>query len=212
MNESEGTVSGLLARARAGDRQLLDRLFAASRSYVAVLAQAQAGSRLAAKFDSSDLVQQTLLEAYRGFDSFRGRTTAEWLAWLRQILAHNAADYARRYHHTDKRAIGREVPLAVGPNSGLPLAEPAGNSESPSQILLARERELLVADALARLPADHREVILLRNLQGLPFDQVAAWMGRSRPAAQMLWMRAIRGLQEIMHQALASDVQQPQRP
>ena len=183
------TVHELLARARAGDRPALDRLFAVCRSYVAVLAQSRLESWLRAKVDPSDLVQQTLLDAYRGFPQFRGGTSGEWLAWLRRILDHNAADYVRHYHGADKRRLGREVPLA-GSSAG-----PA-DSDTPSQELLRQERELQVADALARLSDDHRTVILLRNLQRLPFDEVARRMGRSRPATQMLWMRAVRKLQE----------------
>lgn len=194
------TLSGLLARARAGDRQALDRLFAACRSYIAVVARAQVESWLQAKFDPSDLVQQTLLEAYRGFEGFQGDTGAEWLAWLRGILRHNAVDYARQYCGTDKRQVRLEVPLQA-PASDSPAApEPAAGGESPSEELLAHERALLVADALSRLTPDHQEVILLRNVQGLPFDQVAQRMGRSRPAAQMLWMRAVHALQELMGQ------------
>jgi RNA polymerase sigma-70 factor (ECF subfamily) len=48
------------------------------------------------------------------------------------------------------------------------------------------------------LPEDYQEVIVLRNLERLPFDEIAQRLGRSRPAVQMLWMRAIRKLQEIV--------------
>jgi RNA polymerase sigma-70 factor (ECF subfamily) len=188
-----GGVHELLAQARAGDQQAVDRLFALCRNYVAILAQARLDSWLQAKVDPSDLVQQTLLDAYQGFAQFRGGTSGEWLAWLRRILDHNAADYVRHYHGTDKRRVGREVPLA-GSSDG--AGGPMADAETPSQELLRKERELLVADALARLPDDQRTVILLRNLQRLPFDEVARRMGRSRPAAQMLWMRAIRKLQD----------------
>ena len=58
--------------------------------------------------------------------------------------------------------------------------------------------DIELADAISRLSADHQEVIMLRNLQHLPFDEVAERMGRSRPAVQMLWMRAIRKLEELM--------------
>jgi RNA polymerase sigma-70 factor (ECF subfamily) len=186
-------VHELLARARAGDRQALDHLFAVCRNYVAILAQSRLEGWLRAKVDPSDLVQQTLLEAYRGFPRFQGGTSGEWLAWLRRILDHNAADYVRHYHGTDKRRVGREVPLAGSSDGGL---DPPADGETPSQELLRKERELQVADALAKLSDDHRTVLLLRNLQRLPFDEVARRMGRSRPATQMLWMRAIRKLQE----------------
>ncbi len=51
---------------------------------------------------------------------------------------------------------------------------------------------------MAELPEDYQEVIVLRNLQRLPFNEVAERMNRSRPAVQMLWMRAIKKLQEVL--------------
>jgi RNA polymerase sigma-70 factor (ECF subfamily) len=63
---------------------------------------------------------------------------------------------------------------------------------------MRQERELRVADAMVNLAPDYQEVIILRNLQRLPFDEVAKRMSRSRPAVQMLWMRAIRKLQEML--------------
>ena len=59
------------------------------------------------------------------------------------------------------------------------------------------ERELQVADALTQLAADYQTVVMLRNVEQLPFDEVARRMNRSRPAVQMLWMRAIHQLQTL---------------
>ena len=193
------TVSNLLHRARGGDHDALERLFEVCRNYVNVLAQAQAESWLQAKVDASDIAQQTMLEAYRDFAGFEGGTKAEWLAWLRRILARNVTDFVRQFRGA-KRQINREVGLHKRnpPSSSDKFFEPADSAETPSQQLLARERELLVADAVARLSADHREVILLRNLQQLEFEEVARRMNRSRPAVQMLWMRALAKLQELL--------------
>ena len=55
-----------------------------------------------------------------------------------------------------------------------------------------------MAAALAEMPPDYQEVIVLRNLERLAFNEVAEQMGRSRPAVQMLWMRALRKLQEAI--------------
>jgi RNA polymerase sigma-70 factor (ECF subfamily) len=191
-------VAGLLARARAGDEAARDRLFARCRDYLGLAARARVEVKLRAKVDASDLVQQTLLEAHRGFGRFQGATEAEWLAWLRRILDHNAADFVRRYRSTGKREVGREVPLVREGSSAGGCPEPAAADETPSAAAVRREGELELAAALAQLTADHREVIVLRNLQRLPFDEVARRMNRSRPAAQMLWMRAIQKLQEVM--------------
>lgn len=194
------TVADLLARARGGDAQALDRLFGLCRNYVALRARAQVEADLRAKVDPSDLVQQTLLDAYRDFARFQGTTEEEWLAWLRRILEHNAADFVRQYRQTGKRQVRREVALR-GPGDSSAVVgwlEPPADGETPSQELMRKERELLVADAVARLSEDYQEVIVLRNLQRLPFDEVARRMDRSRPAVQMLWMRAIHKLQEAL--------------
>jgi RNA polymerase sigma-70 factor (ECF subfamily) len=195
----DSLLADLLHRAREGDAAARDELLGKCRNYVAVLARAQLESWLQAKVDPSDLVQVTLLEAYRGFGDFRGQTPGEWLAWLRRLLVHNATDCVRQYGATAKRAARRETPLAAAaPGQSTHVYEPADPLGTPSQLVMAREREILVADALAQLPPDYQEVIQLRNLQRLPFDEVARRMNRSRPAAQMLWMRALRRLAEAL--------------
>lgn len=194
-------VADLLVRARSGDEEALNRLFALCRNYLALVARTQVEGRLRAKVDASDVVQQTLLEAHRDFARFHGQTEGEWLAWLRRILAHNSADFIRRFHGTDKRRAGREVALGHPADSSVPGLELSDGGETPSQEILRKERELQLADAIARLSADHQEVIILRNLHGLPFDEVARRLGRSRPAAQMLWLRAMRKLQQLLEHA-----------
>jgi RNA polymerase sigma-70 factor (ECF subfamily) len=194
-------VSELLERARAGDEAARDRLFVVCRNYVSIAARAEVASWLKSKVDASDLVQQTLLEAHRGLANFRGTTEGEWLAWLKRILSHNAADFVRRYHGVEKRRAAREVSLAGADDSQVNAPQLSDGGPTPSQLIMQKEMQLQVADAVARLPEDYQEVVILRNLQQLPFDEVAERMGRSRPAVQMLWMRAIRKLQEVLSEA-----------
>jgi RNA polymerase sigma-70 factor (ECF subfamily) len=193
------TVSELIERARQGDAEGRQRLFELCRSYLGFVARSQVETWLRVKVDASDLVQETMLEAHRDFTGFQGTSEKEWLAWLRKILSHNAADFVRRYRGTAKRQAGREVPFR---DSGDSLArgapEPAAPGGTPSQEFLRVDAEVRVTAALAQLPPDYQEVIVLRNLQRLPFNDVAERMGRSRPAVQMLWMRAIRRLQEAL--------------
>jgi RNA polymerase sigma-70 factor, ECF subfamily len=191
--------SSLLEGARQGDVDSRERLFALCRSYLGVAARSQVETWLRRKVDASDLIQETMLDACRDFDRFQGRTEQEWLAWLRKILAHNAADFVRHYRGTSKRAAAREVPFRDPADSASPGApEPAAPLPTPSQEFLQLDTELRVAAALGQLPADYQEVIMLRNLQRMPFNEVAKRMSRSRPAVQMLWMRAIHKLQESL--------------
>ncbi len=201
MSSSESlTMEQLLTQVRSGDAQAREALFDACRDYLLLVASAQLGPRLQAKVDPSDVVQVTLLEAHRDFQRFQGATRGEWLAWLRQILARNVADYVRHYRGTAKRNAAREVRFADAntqePSPG--AAEPAADQTTPSQEVLRRDEELRLAAAIQQLSPDHREVIQLRNLHRLPFDEIAQRMGRSRPAVQMLWLRAIRTLQRLL--------------
>lgn len=193
--------SGLIEAARGGDAECRERLFALCRSYLGFVARSQIETWLRRKVDASDLVQETMLEAHRDFERFRGHSEQEWLAWLRKILNHNAADFVRRYRLTAKRAAGREVPFRDPDDSlsrGAP--EPAAEQPTPSQEFLRLDTELRVTAALAELPPDYQEVVMLRNLQRLSFNEAAERMGRSRSAVQMLWMRAIRKLQQTMEE------------
>ena len=78
--------SGLIEGARQGDAECRERLFALCRSYLGFVARSQIETWLRRKVDASDLVQETMLEAFRDFDHFDGHSEQEWLAWLRKIL------------------------------------------------------------------------------------------------------------------------------
>ncbi len=198
-DDSKPDISELIERARDGDDECRNQLFGLCRSYLGFVARSQVESSLRVKVDASDLVQQTMLEAHRDFDRFKGTSEKEWLGWLRKILSNNAADFVRQYHGTAKRRARREVPFRDPADSAMHGApEPAAGGPTPSQEFLRLEGELRVTAALAELPDDYQEVIVLRNLQRLPFSEVADRMDRSRPAVQMLWMRAIKKLQEVM--------------
>ncbi|HAH47275.1 MAG TPA: RNA polymerase subunit sigma [Planctomycetaceae bacterium] len=134
------------------------------------------------------------MEAHQGLDQFKGDTEAEWLCWLRGILKHNTLDFARRYQGAAKRDVKREFSLdqyASASRSTAQKWELKDSTETPSRILLNREQEILMADAVSELPEDYQEVIMLRNLQRLSFKQVAERMNRSPLAVQMLWLRAL---------------------
>lgn len=195
----------LIQRTRAGDQSAENELLEKCRAYISLVARAQIEGWMRTKFDASDLVQQTLLEAHQGLARFEGETEAEWLGWLRGILNHNTLDFARRYQGAAKRDVKREFSIdRVGQQqsdtSGVQQWELPDRAETPSRILLNREQEIQVAEAVSRLPADYQEVIMLRNLQRLSFKEVAARMQRSPGAVQMLWLRALNQLQEQLGQ------------
>jgi RNA polymerase sigma-70 factor (ECF subfamily) len=190
----------LLVRARAGDGAALGRLLERYRGYLKVLARLEIGRRLSGKMDPSDLVQETFLEAHRDFSRFRGGTEAEFTRWLRRVLATNLANAVRRYVGTKRRDVRLERELAeeIDESSAHMAMALAGQESSPSRQAARREEAVTLADALAELPEDYREVLVLRHLEGLAFAAVAARMGRTEDSVKNLWARALARLRRVL--------------
>lgn len=199
MPAESSQLAAWLELARQGDVEARNHLFQACRSYMAVIARVQLNRRLQTKVDPSDIVQQSLLEAHRGFDDFQGDSPQDWLAWLKHVVQHNVLDADKFYRGAERRDLRREQhPLSHAVSATEPAWCPVDPGPTPSQLVIQAERELRLAEAIERLPDDYRQVILLRNVERLPFDDVAERMGRSRGACQMLWARAVEQLRELL--------------
>ncbi len=182
-----------LATARTGSADALGRLLEAYRRYLLDVANAELDTVLQAKAGASDLVQETFLEAQRIFDRFGGGAGADLRAWLRAILLNKVATFTRHYRDTAKRHLGKEVGLDAG--SDLQFHPPAPG-DSPSNLVHRAEQAELVTAALERLPEQYRQIIIWRQLEGLPFEDMAARLQRSVDAVRKLWWRAIQQLQK----------------
>ncbi len=148
------------------------------RGWLRLLARLQIDTRFQGKFDASDVVQQTMLEACRDLPKFRGQSQAELLAWLRGILAHVIAHQVRHYGGTLARNASREISLEASlAETSCALANVlAAEQSTPSQQAVREEEGVRLARILENLPADYREVLILRNLEGLSHEAVAARM------------------------------------
>jgi RNA polymerase sigma-70 factor (ECF subfamily) len=157
------------------------------------------GYGLRAKLDASDIVQQTLLEAHKCQGRFRGRSEAGWLAWLRAILANVLAAAARRFS-AGARDLGRERSLEAELDLSASRLEGllAADQTSPSERAVRGEDLLRLAHALACLPPDQRQVVEMHHLKGMPLAEVAALLGRSRPAVAGLLFRGLNKLRELL--------------
>jgi RNA polymerase sigma-70 factor, ECF subfamily len=188
-------VAELILAARQAQAGALDHLLVLYTNYLKLVARASIDAALRAKADPSDVVQETLIKAHAAFEQFQGATEAELVTWLRQILAHNIADLARRYQAGSRR-VSLEVPLEEAIRASADALDNfvAGEESSPSQAFQRRETAVVVADALATLSADHREVIILRSIEELDWPEIAQRIGRTPDAARVLWTRALKQL------------------
>jgi RNA polymerase sigma-70 factor (ECF subfamily) len=190
----------LLAKARSDGGEAQGQLLEHYRGYLTLLARLEIGRKLQGKADPADLVQETFLEAHRSFPRFRGSSEAEFLTWLRQILAHRLAKLIRRYLGTQRRDVRLERDLTVELDQSSRLLDRGLMvlSSSPSHRTRRREQAALLAEALRRLPEDYCEVLILRHLEEQSFPEVAQRMGRSVEAVKKLWARAVPRLREVL--------------
>ena len=203
MPSSSDPTSQLIAAARRADRQSLATLLEQFRNYLRLLARTGIDTTLRGKADASDLVQETMLKATQHFDSFRGRSEAELAAWLRQILAQCLIHHARHYRASTRRADRERSLTDLLDRSSIELSALAVRRNSLSESLpRGRDAGVILAEAMAELSGDHREVITLRNLEQLEWAQVAARIGRSTDAARMLWLRALKQLRPLVEARL----------
>ncbi|MCI0739891.1 MAG: sigma-70 family RNA polymerase sigma factor [Gemmataceae bacterium] len=188
-----------LVAARKGDRTALGRLLDDMRPYLLAVVQQDC---VPSKAEAEDLVQETLVKAYKTFDQYHGTTALELRGWLRRIALNNARDKARHWH-TEKRHA-HEVPVAEDSSDPGRQQLPA-DIESPIAQLIRQEKIETIQAALELMDAEHVQVIQLRWREELHFDEVGRRLGRSSEAARKLWERALLQLRRRLQEMRGED-------
>ena len=204
MDRSASGVALQIRLAREGREDALGTLLGAYRNYLRVLAATCLDRDMRGKADPSDVVQDALLKAHEHFHDFRGTTEGEWVAWVRRILVNTLAECHRRFSLAGRR-VTRERPLeSLMERSSLMLRSLVpSDGPSPSEHAQQRELGVVLADALAELEPEDREVVILRNLQELGWNAIAERMQRSPGAVRMLWTRAIQRMGPLLKERMA---------
>ncbi len=196
-------LTNLLDRALQGEEGVRGALLETYRNYLELLARIEIGRRLQTKVDAGDLVQETFLEAHRNFGLFRGKSEGEFINWLRGIMAARIATMVRHFVGTQGRNVGRERDLQVNLDQSSRAIDRGlvALQSTPSQKLERSELQVMFADTLAKLPADYREVIVLRHFEELPVGEVATRMNRTVDSVQKLWVRGLARLRQLVEEA-----------
>lgn len=201
MQPSVAVVNRLLAQAKDGSTSAIEELFAAYGEYLRGLAIHRLGYKLGGRVSPSDLVQETLLAAWKDFPAFRGNDAPQFAVWLRTILLRKISAAVASHLKTSKRSMQRErqtmnlIGSSVRATDGL-----QGREETPSKIAAVGEDSRMIQQLVARLPEEYRLVVQWRNLEGIQFNEIAQRLGKTSGATRLLWLRAIRMLRE-MHES-----------
>lgn len=179
----------LLDRARRGATDALGELLVQFRPYVRLLVKTGRPRSTQARFDDSDLIQDTMVIVHLAFLRFRGETLAQFAGWIRAVTRRTLSHSVRDHVGTGKRDISREQMLED-------LDQLPQNSESDAAA--RHERAAQIAAILERLPDDMRDLLMGRFLEELSYAELAKRTGRSEGALRVLYTRALRRLREEM--------------
>jgi RNA polymerase sigma-70 factor (ECF subfamily) len=185
----------ILERLRAGDHDAFQELVAPHEERLRTILHLRLPGEVRAIVDVEDALQETLMRAWRGVADLQSAEPTALRAWLARIAANTAADFARRNLGAGKRDARREVELP-GEGQSTSSGGLADSAPDAPRRLRRLERWRRLEAALAALSTDHREVILLARIEGLPMQAVGERMGRSAKAASTLLYRALLALRD----------------
>lgn len=178
--------------ARDGNRTAMETLFTRYLPWVFDTVALRLGRRRQDCGAIEDLVQESLLDAFRSIDQFQERSESSFRHWLARIVENNVRDGERR-RLAQKRGSGKVQVFRDLYESTIDGPHLPGREATPSQVAGGRENAALVESALLRLPEKQREILILRDRCGMSFEQVAANIGlKNAESARTTYRRALQ--------------------
>jgi RNA polymerase sigma-70 factor (ECF subfamily) len=200
-NNSDDSLK-LIERARLGDREALNALLGRHRDRLRRMVEVRLDTRLQARIDASDVVQEAYLDVVARLDEYLRDPKLPLFLWLRLVVGERLLKLHRHHLGTQMRDAGREVSLYRG---ALPAASSAalaaqllGKHTSPTQAVVRAERILRLQEALNTLDPMDREILSLRHFEELTAAEAARVLGIEESAAAKRYFRALKRLKEIL--------------
>jgi RNA polymerase sigma-70 factor (ECF subfamily) len=178
----------LIERCKAGDMKAAEELF--RRYHAPIYALVSRMVREAP--EAEDLVQEVFLKAFKGLGGFKGHSSFK--TWLYQIATNTCLNYLakaeRKYQHDSLDApLGEDRELTLGDRL-------AASGPTPDEAAHTQEVYRRVEEAVARLSPEYRSVLVLRDLQDLSYDEVAATLGINLGTVKSRLARARKQVQQ----------------
>jgi len=137
--------------------------------------------------DAEDAVQDAYVRAFRAFDTFAGAGARAWLLAIVRNVAYSALDARKRSRNLI--TLSEEVSLGDG-------VDAVSQEPSPEAIVIAQEGKQLLLDALTRLSPIHRDILVLREMEGLSYAEISQITGT---AIGTVMSRLSRARAELLH-------------
>lgn len=201
MNRGAGSSAlddaGLAVAAGEGDASAFEEIVRRHGGLVLGLATRLLGSRA----DAEDVAQEVFLRVHRGLPSFRG--DASLRTWITQVTV-NAARNHHRWSRRRRLHLTRSLDEPAAEDAPAPREKLADASAGPERLALSAEAGHRVEEALARLPEEYRDAIVLRESGGLSYEEIAARLGVRIGTVKSRIARARARLQEALRDLVGS--------
>jgi RNA polymerase sigma-70 factor, ECF subfamily len=180
----------LVARAQAGDRRAFDVLVRKYQYKIVQLVE-----RLVGEADGLDVAQEAFIKAYRALRSFRGQSA--FYTWLYRIAINTSKNFlvARK-----RRPAAQDIDVADAELYG--HTGQMSDVDTPEALTLSGEIREKVTEAIHRLPADLRQAITLRELEGLSYEEIAEAMNCPIGTVRSRIFRARAAIDEVLQPLL----------
>lgn len=203
LNTPIGSVDAEFKSAlKEGDNEKAAELLACYRERIKTLLRMRLSSKLRARVDESDVMQEALVDASKKLDRFRAEDNASAYAWFRQFALIKLSELTRHHLRTDKRAVGKEAfndrnHRNVSSTNWL-ANHLVGDYSTPSSA--ARRSELVkqVHEGLDSLDPMEKEILILRHFEGLSTSESAQVLGISKSGAGKRYLKAIESLRRLL--------------
>lgn len=195
------TADQLLQRMQAGDEQAASELLVRYRDRLKQMVRARMDPRLRRRVDASDIVQEALVDAAAKLPKYRIAESVPFYPWVRQITWEHLVRAHRHHIQTQKRSVAREEApqMEMSDHSHVVLADRlVSEAISPSAQLTRDELIRNVRRCLGQLADKDRELILLRYVEQLSTDEIAAVLGTTVAAVKMRHLRCLRRMRELL--------------
>jgi RNA polymerase sigma-70 factor (ECF subfamily) len=204
MEHNSADVVELLKRARAGDAEALNEIFARHRDRLRRMVEMRLDRRVQARIDASDVVQDAYVDVVRRLDEYLRAPHLPLFLWLRLVVGERLLMLHRQHLGRQMRDASREVSLYRGAlpeaSSAALAAQLLGKHTTPTQAIVRAERVLRLQEGLNTLQPLDREILSLRHFEDLTNAEAARALGIQDDAAAKRYVRAARRLKEILAQ------------
>jgi RNA polymerase sigma-70 factor, ECF subfamily len=178
----------LIQRAKCGDRAAFETLVRRNqqRAYAVALALVRD------EHDAREIVQEAFIRVHRGLQSFKG--TATFFTWLYRIVTNLSIDLVRKPSRRDSELV---EPSVLDTDFSTPFA-PSLDGADPADVAQRADVARAIQQALDDLPPYHRGVIVMRELEGMSYQEIAEAMGVSKGTVMSRLFHARQKLQRAL--------------